>query len=346
MVIDTQEYIKKVEDDLQSNNTYKRLTTNKLTTVNNKVKKMVKEMHSKGIIDDKLRQYMMPGRVHEGKVKANPKMHKPGAPIRTIISGTDHPTEKMAEVAESQLEEWVTSLPSYIKDTTHFLQKVEEENKRLRTDQILMFAMDVKTLYPSIPRQKGMDACKDALDKRTGKSIPTDATMLMIQTVLENNIFTFNRKSYLQMTGTAIGSRLGRNYACTYMGKWEEEHLTEVQIKPTMYVRYVDDIFGLWSDTEDELKEFHKTARNNIDENMKVDLRVSNKEIEFLDVLVKNNKLEALFIISQQINISMFTVHPNTPKQQRMQSHMALESGPSAYAQVKLNMKTTRQKLS
>ena len=46
VVMDTQEYIKKVEDDLQSNNTYKRLTNNRLTTVNNKVKKMVKEMHS------------------------------------------------------------------------------------------------------------------------------------------------------------------------------------------------------------------------------------------------------------------------------------------------------------
>ena len=90
--MDAQEYIKKVEDDLQSNNTYKRLTNNRLTTVNNKMKKMVKEMHSKGIIDDKLRQYMMPGRVQEGKVQANPKMHKPGAPIRTIISGIDHPT--------------------------------------------------------------------------------------------------------------------------------------------------------------------------------------------------------------------------------------------------------------
>ena len=123
VVMDTEDYIKKVEEDLQSNNTYKRQTANKLTTVNNKVKKMVKEMHSQGLIDDKLRQYMMPGSVQEGKVKANPKMHKPGAPIRTIISGIDHPTEKMAEVAESQLEEWVTGLPSYIKDTTYFCKR-------------------------------------------------------------------------------------------------------------------------------------------------------------------------------------------------------------------------------
>ena len=120
------------------------------------------------------------------------------------------------------------------------------------------------------------------------------------------------------MTGTAIGSRLGRNYACTYMGKWEEELLTKVQIKPTMYVRYVDDIFGLWSGTEDELKEFHKTA-NSIDENIKVDLRVSNKEIEFLDVLVKNNnnKLETTIYhkpTDQHIYIHSTSEHPKTTK--------------------------------
>ena len=127
--------------------------------MNNKVKKLVKEMHSQGGIDDKLRQYMMPGSVQEGKVKANPKIHKPGARIRTIISSIDHPTEKMAEVAENQLEEWVTGLPSISK--TRFLQKVEEENERLGTvDPILMFAMDVKTLYPSIPCQQGIEAVR------------------------------------------------------------------------------------------------------------------------------------------------------------------------------------------
>ena len=178
--------------------------------------------------------------------------------------------------------------------------------------------MDVKTLYPSIPRQQGMEACREALDKRTDKSITTEATMKMIQTVLENNIFSFNGKDYLQQTGTAIGSRLGRNYACTYMGKWEQELLLKAPVKPRMYVRYVDDIFGLWSGTEDELREFH-TVANNIDNNIKVDLRLSDKEIEFLDVLVRcnNNKLETTIYhkpTDQHIYVHSTSEHPKTTK--------------------------------
>ena len=68
--------------------------------------------------------------------------------------------------------------------------------------------------------------------------------------VLENNIFEFNQQQYIQTEGTAIGSKLGRNYACTYLGKWEKEFLSKAKKKPLFYCRYIDDIFGIWEDDE------------------------------------------------------------------------------------------------
>ena len=53
---------------------------------------------------------MMPGRVQEGKVKANPKMHKPGAPIRTIISGIDHPLRRWQKL---QRVNWKNGSPTF-----------------------------------------------------------------------------------------------------------------------------------------------------------------------------------------------------------------------------------------
>ena len=316
-VMNTSDYVDQVEKDLHQSKTYKGLKSNKLTTVTNKVKKLLKEMHSSGMIDEDLRKYMNPTKVQEGKVKANPKIHKEGAPIRTIVSGINHPTEKLAEIAEAQLEEWVTSLPSYIKDTTHFLNKIEEVNKTLG-NHIIMFAMDVKSPYPSIPRQPGLQACKEALEQRSDKNIPTDAVINMIQTVLDNNIFKFKGKDYIQIEGTAIGSRLGRNYACMYMGKWEQELLSRATLTPTMYVRYVDDIFGLWPGTEQQLKEFHEIA-NNINDNIKVDLRTSDNELEFLDVLVKYNQNNLHTTIyhkptDKNIYVHRTSEHPRTVK--------------------------------
>jgi hypothetical protein len=50
-------------------------------------------------------------------------------------------------------------------------------------------------------------------------------------------------------------------------------------------VRYIDDIFGIWTGTEEELKQFHQTA-NKIHPNIQVDLRLSNSKIDFLDVTI------------------------------------------------------------
>jgi hypothetical protein len=38
-----------------------------------------------------------------------------------------------------------------------------------------------------------------------------------------NNNFRFDNKHFLQTEDTAIGSHLGMNYACTYLGNWEQE---------------------------------------------------------------------------------------------------------------------------
>ena len=115
----------------------------------------------------------------------------------------------------------------------------------------------------------------------------------MIKLVLENNIFDFNNKHYKQTDGTAIGSRLGKNYACTYMRTWDRQLLTTAEKTPTMYVRFVDDIFGTWDHGVEALLQFQKQA-NSIHPNIKIELKWDHQEIAFLDTLVKldNGKLE------------------------------------------------------
>ena len=178
--------------------------------------------------------------------------------------------------------------------------------------------MDVKSLYPSIPKIDGLEACKEALDNRTDKSIATTAVMKMLETVLDNNIFQFNNDNYIQVDGTAIWSRLGRNYACTYMGHWEKILLDKCKSKPLLYVRYVDDIFGLWTESQEELNEFWKAA-NNIHPRIQVDLRTSTSKLEFLDVLVNLNcgKIETTIFTKpsdKHMYLHSTSNHPKTTK--------------------------------
>ena len=243
--------------------------------ITKKVEKTVNKLRKKNYITDDIKKYMLPRNVSQGSVKGNPKMHKENAPLRLIISGINHPTENIAEFAEKELEQHVRTLPSYIQDTTDFINKMNSIEQKLPGDSIL-FCMDVKGLYPSVPKKEGLDACKQALDNRPNPSIPTTDVLSMIRLVLENNNFSFNGKHYLQVEGTAIGSRLGMNYASTYLGVWEQQLLEQSSDKPHTYFRYVDDIWGIWLHGEKKLKKFHDLA-NSIHPRIKIELKFSKK---------------------------------------------------------------------
>ena len=241
-------------------------------------------MHREGAISDDLKQYLMPRYAQKGKLKGNPKLHKPNAPYRTIVSGIGTPTEKLAEVAEHELNEFVETSPSYIRDTTDFICKLQEIEEPL-PENAFLFCFDVAKLYPSVPRKEGLEACKEALENRSSSLVDTESAMQMIRTVLDNNIFGFGDQNYIQREGVAIGSRLGKNFACTYMRKWDEA-LLEAPVTPLFYKRFIDDGFGIWTGSETELKQFAAYA-NQIHDSIKVELRYDRKQIEFLDTLVK-----------------------------------------------------------
>ena len=93
--------------------------------------------------------------------------------MRVIVSGRSHATERIAELAEKQLEPHVLNQPSFVRDTTDFINKIGQTQLPVSTTPLL-FCMDVSKLYPSVPRDEGIAACRDALDSRSNPSIPTN----------------------------------------------------------------------------------------------------------------------------------------------------------------------------
>ncbi|KAH3855080.1 hypothetical protein DPMN_097640 [Dreissena polymorpha] len=83
----------------------------------------------------------------------------------------------MAEVAEKELETYVIETPSYIRDTTAFLNAIEREVTTPLPEGIILNCFDVVKLYPSIPKKEGLEACKQALNERCTKTINTEAVI-------------------------------------------------------------------------------------------------------------------------------------------------------------------------
>ena len=119
-------------------------------------------MQKEGTVVNDMKAYMFPRYPRAARLKGNPKLHKENKPLRTIVSGISTPTECIAEVAEKELNEFVIASSSYVRDTTDFLNKLNEVQEPLPENSII-FTMDVEKLYPSVPKIEGLKACEKAL---------------------------------------------------------------------------------------------------------------------------------------------------------------------------------------
>ena len=78
--------------------------------------------------------------------------------------------------------------------------------------------MDVTPLYTNISHKDSICACKEALEERPVKVPPTE-TLVELLKLLKSNNFGFKGKHYLQVQGTAMGSKMALAYANIFMGR-------------------------------------------------------------------------------------------------------------------------------
>ena len=95
VVVDKTEYIHRLHNEMTDNESYKEIPEDLTETATKTVKKLVNKMYKDGVINKDLQQYLIPKYPKNGKLKGNPKLHKDGAPFRTIVSGVNTPTERI-----------------------------------------------------------------------------------------------------------------------------------------------------------------------------------------------------------------------------------------------------------
>lgn len=98
------------------------------------------------------------------------------------------------------------ALPSYIKDTTDFINKLK--NIRLKQESYLV-TLDVASLYTNIPHTDGIDACTYFLAKDNDNFLSTEDISKLIKLVLESNYFQFDSDFFLQKNGYSNGKSNG-----------------------------------------------------------------------------------------------------------------------------------------
>ena len=280
VVMDKTAYVHEAERQLSDTRFYKKLDHDPTVAFSKKITKSLEAMHDKGFIDFDTLQYLKPEDPKAGRFYLLPKIHKENNPGRPIVSANGHPTEKISEFVDFHLRPLVETLPSHIKDTTDYLKKMETMNPL--PSNTLLVSMDVTSLYTNIPHDDGIAACKEMWDKRPIQDPPTECLVEMLTLVLKNNNFTFDGKHYLQVNGTAMGTKMAPSYANIFMGKLEKQILETAEKQPLSWFRFIDDVDMKWTETEEELDNFVKHA-NSVHPAIKFTHEISKTQITFLD---------------------------------------------------------------
>ena len=85
--------------------------------------------------------------------------------------------------------------------------------------------------------------------------------------------------------GTAMGKRYAPGLANLFLLEFDEKAQMGFRIKPENYGRFLDDIFFIWSDTLENLKQFNEYL-NSLMPNIKVTLVINQDRVDFLDTTI------------------------------------------------------------
>ena len=186
--------------------------------ISNKLDKLMRS----GMLDKEMQTYCEPPVTHRtSRLYFLKKIHKNPMKIRPIVSSCNSVTENISEFVDHWLQPEVRKLTSYLKDTTAFINLLE--GTRLPANCILA-SIDVSSLYTNITHDEGKQFAMEALANGipTPRQPPPEVLGELIDLVLKNNIFEFDGKYYLQIQGTAMGTKMAPAYANIFMGKIED----------------------------------------------------------------------------------------------------------------------------
>ena len=156
VILDTTQKIEEGLKQLSDDKFYKPLSSPIVLDTSRKVKEVVNNLHRAGHIDKMTYKWLIEGqkqpRIPEFYTLT--KIHKKIPVGRPIVSGRSGPTERISGFVDSLLQPIAIKQKSYLKDTTDFINFIENT---LMTNNTLLATLDVSSLYINIPQVEGIN---------------------------------------------------------------------------------------------------------------------------------------------------------------------------------------------
>ena len=292
VILSREQYDLEVQRQLNDTVYYKKLDKPIFMETIPLIDNILNTLKKKKFINEKQRKYLKgTSQPRERRFYVLPKIHKDPKswtvpfevpPGRPIVSDCGSETYYTAEYIDYYLNPLSNRHPAYLKDTYHFIQIVK--NLQIPSNSYF-FSMDVVSLYTNIDILSGINAVKKCFSRYPDPKRPDAELLQLLEINLTRNDFVYNGEFYLQIKGTAMGKRFAPAYANIFMANWEEEVFRQCHIKPFHYLRFLDDIWGIWTGSRSEFQQFLDTL-NSHDTSIQLKAEIHENSIDFLDTTV------------------------------------------------------------
>ena len=122
--------------------------------------------------------------------------------------------------------------------------------------------MDVQNLYGNVPVTEAIDAVGNMIQAHEDEinlfGLTPEKIKILLRHCLQNNYVRFGDEIFKQSKGIAMGSRAAPPIAITFMHTIESIILSSPGDQPVLYLRYIDDILGIWTHGADALTRYHE----------------------------------------------------------------------------------------
>ena len=295
VILNREDYLEKCMNHI-NNGPYQLLKKDPTTKIKAKTLKQLKALKDNEFIDNKLYYYLKPTDSPAPRFYGQPKIHKPGFPIRPIVSYSGSPLYNLNKYIANILKTYVKHENNNAKNSTTFSNYIR--NVLIEDDEI-MVSFDVTSLYTNIPIIDTLNIIKDYVhsdDQFARKTaIPQDKFLDLVNLVLTTTWYTFNSQFYQQTDGVAMGGPASSTTAEIYMQAHESTAISTALHPPKVWERFVDDVYSIVKRTQLE-NFFHHI--NNLHQNIKFTMEEeSNGELAFLDTLLKRNNGEISVLV-------------------------------------------------
>ena len=295
VIQNTQDYVDECKSQLNDTEFYELQHVDHTELYRKEIEDTLLYMKNSNEISEATFNYLNTPRVRIARFYTLPKIHKRlvRPPGRPIVSANQSPTERISQFVDHFLNPIMKLGKSFIKDTPDFLRKLEKCPALPRGAYLV--TLDVQALYPSIPQGAGIWAVSNALKKyRTNPNAqPSNGSIIkLLNHVLTKNNFVFNGEMYHQIKGTAMGTKCAPAFANIYMNQVEEKYVYTHTTKPLIWLRFIDDIFCVFTCSKPEIEAFVDEISEK--SGLKFTATISDTQVDFLDTTVKvdeNGKL-------------------------------------------------------